>query len=382
MNIPDKIKALDWQPNGDAKAIYDEFLTNPDYTSKELLEKLLICLVYEEQYSDAIALAKNLIKLHIASFHTFLFYGIASDMQSDRHFAIWAYNEILDNNMLPNHMQSPTYSQFNIYGADREFIEFLINHSYTPENITNYIFREPFERIFHKERLLRVTSHFNVYYFPNSTAEKEIELFCTQREDAYKKIAEFMQFNKNIEIDIYLYEDSETKTAETGHTGAGWAYGSVIIEVYNAQQKVNPIHELVHIIAGVQHGYSVSAFSEGLAVYLCNLLNDNSMDDVVNGRYSDKVKQFYLDTQLFSLADLMTFQIGSVVSRPRISYPQAAAFVEYSISILGIKRFFELYSALKNDYTADGIEANILELEMAYGKKISDIEKCWIESIT
>lgn|GEM_PF-1887812 len=378
MSVWDSISRLSWQSSGEAKAIYDEFIKAPDYSPQAPLEKLLICLVYERQYAAAVSLSKGIITTHETSFHGWLFLGVASDMLYDRTAAVEAYNAILNRKLL-SPMQSYAYSQLGIHGAGTDFIRFLIEHSY--EKVGAYTFRNPFEHVFRNERMLRATPHYTIFYFPNSTAEREIESICTEREMVYEKVVELLKFDKEITIDLYFYEDGKTKAAETGHTGAGWAYGNAIVEIYNAHEKINPFHELVHIIAHAKYGHSVSAFSEGLAVYACNQFDAAGYEDGINDEYVSKVRHFYSSGQLFGLVDLLGLQIGSVESRPGVSYPQAAAFVHYAIDVLGKGAFFELYAALQADYTEFGVIENVAKIEQAFGSGIADIEAGWSKFI-
>jgi len=377
MTILDRIDNLDWHSTGEAKCIFSEFIVMPDYSSQRRVEKLLMCLVYEKCYDEAVLLAEDIIKHDISGYNSYLFLGIALDLKGKRKKAVWAYNEILSQGLLPKGRKSIQYDQFGIYGLDTEFIEYLRDNSYTTENIAMYKFKRPFERLFHKERIIRRTQHFNIYYFAGSTAENNIDLICEQRETAFIKIAKYMGFDNDIKVDLYLYEDSETKTAETGHTGNGWAYGTVIVELYNDKQRVNPIHELVHIIAGAMYGNSMSVFSEGLAVFLVNKLSDSHSNNAVND-ISDRIRTLKVNDELFPIKDLLSLEIGTMESKPKISYLQAASFVKHTIDTLGKNKFFELYSSLKWDYTVKGISMNIAHIQNAFGKNIYDIENEWL----
>jgi len=225
------------------------------------------------------------------------------------------------------------------------------------------------------------TPHFNIYYYQGGVAEKEIDTIKTQREVAYEKIAEYLGFTEDLKMDLYLFEDENTKAEVTGYIGAGLAYGKCMAEVYNAQCKLNPYHELVHIIAGYMYGDSVSAMAEGLAVYLTNNLNDMqvcSYDmDEVNGAYDEKVREFKQSGELFALKDLLSLSIGTEESKPDISYRQAASLVEFTIKAIGKHNFFNLYASLSSADINDAIE----KIETAYKQKIEDIEKQWLEYV-
>ncbi|MCL2373127.1 MAG: tetratricopeptide repeat protein, partial [Defluviitaleaceae bacterium] len=288
MNIYNQIDALSWCPKDEAKSIYNTFATAPDYSMPCKVEKLLLCLVYEGCFDDAITLAEGIIAHYASSYTAYLFLGVACDLKGERARAIEAYKQLLTKELIPD---KPTYyDQFGIYGLDEDFVHFLIETPFSMDNVNSFTFRLPFEKLFRRERVVRHTQHFSIYYEENSTAAKDIDAICEAREAAYEQVAKYFDFTQDITVDLYLYEDSDTKTAETGHTGAGWAFGKVMVEIYNDKQKMNPVHELVHVIAGLLYGKSVSAFSEGLAVFLVNALGYTQVGDAVNGDYKHQVR--------------------------------------------------------------------------------------------
>ena len=371
---------MSWRPSGEAQSIYYEFVNDPDYSKTDYVDKLIICLVYEKQYASAIALSKASLDIFNdeKALIPYLFSAIAWDMKGDRAQAIRAYNEILKFDIIPSY----SMDQFGIEYTCREFIEYLRDNSYTPENVEKFDFppkKETFEHKLWRELPVVKTPHFNIYCYPGSTAEKEMAIIKAQREDTYRKIAEFLGLCEDLTIDLYFFEDGETKRKVTGHTGAGWAYGTSMVEVYNEQTKVNPYHELVHVVMDYLYGPSVSAFSEGFAVYLCNLFNDMPSSDKINDGYGEKIKDYHRNGELFTLTDLLSFEIGHTESKPLISYPQAASFIEYAISKLTKVGFISLYASLHEDYSPDGIAGNIAKIEGAFECGIYDIEKEWLE---
>ena len=235
----------------------------------------------------------------------------------------------------------------------------------------------PFKQKLQAEYLFSKTPHFNFYYAPGSTAENEFELIKSQREEAYKKISDFLAFDGDLQINFYLFEDAETKKAITGHTGMGWAFGNSIVEIYNKQAKLDPFHELVHIIAANTYGYTAALFNEGLAVYLSVLLNDTAVSDDLSEPYADKVKKFYESGELFSLKELLSFSdIGPDKTRPLVSYRQSASFVDFAIERLGKRSFFDLYTSLDNGNLS--LECNAGKIEATFGLKFDEVEKEWL----
>jgi hypothetical protein len=232
-----------------------------------------------------------------------------------------------------------------------------------------------FEVILQGELPFVETEHFSVYYYPDSTAYKEIDLIKTQREESYRKIVDYLQFTEDLRINLYLFENEDTKKRIIGYEGAGWACKTTIAEVYNEQCKLNPYHELVHIITCCMYGDKISAASEGLAVYLSNLLNNVHTVDNINASYKEKVREMWRNSELFSLRKLLSLNIGTEESKPHISYPQSASFIEFQIKKLGKNGCISLYDSL-ND--GEELEVTIDKVERAFGQKLEVIEKEWI----
>ena len=228
---------------------------------------------------------------------------------------------------------------------------------------------------------VKKTEHFNIYYYPNSFAEKELEHIAIQREKAYEDILLFFNVTTDIGIDLYLFNDAETKEAETGHRGVGWAFDNVMAEIYNETTKCHPYHELVHVITDKIFGTTVSFFSEGLAVYISNYLMNQDFGDYINYNIHDKVLASYRKNELFSLRDMFSLQIGESVSKPKISYPQAGSIIGYLYRHLGKERFLQLYKELNPDYTEKGINENIQIFEKYCNMTIGQANKEWLNIV-
>ena len=239
----------------------------------------------------------------------------------------------------------------------------------------------PFEIKLSKTLPLYKTKHFNIYYYPNSYAEKQIEAIAVQREKAYSDIALFLNTHIEMNMDLYLFNDAETKESETNHIGNGWAFANVMVEIYNETTKCHPYHELVHIFAIELYGNAVSLFSEGLAVYISEYFCNYDFGDYVNFNTHEKVKKFYETNRLFTLKEMFAFQIGTSISKPKISYPQAASIIKYIYGVLGNDKFYCLYKTLNADYPDEGIEKNIFEFEKCMGKPVEQVYDDWLTTI-
>lgn len=254
--------------------------------------------------------------------------------------------------------------------------------------IENVVLLESFDRIENKypfevklPKILpnKKTEHFNIYYYTDSLAEKEINCISAQREKAYEDLSNYLNTDPNLTVDLYLFDHAATKEEETNHTGEGWAFDTVMVELYTETSKCHPYHELVHVFADAIYGTTVSFFSEGLAVFLSNHLFNQDLKDDINSQIQEKVKCFYHQKELFTLQEMFALQIGEKISKPKISYPEAGSIIKYLYSYLGVDRFFELYSSLKPDYTDEGIQSNICTFEKYCGASMNHINSEWLD---
>ena len=230
---------------------------------------------------------------------------------------------------------------------------------------------------------VRKTEHFNIYYYPDSVAEKEINHITAQREKAYEDISAFLNAAVNTNIDLYLFDDAVIKETETGHRrdGAGWAFDNIIVEIYNENVKCHPYHELAHIIATDVLGYTVSFLCEGLAVYLSDHFLNTDFGDQVNYNIHEKIARYYAENELFSLREMFSLQIGASGSRNLVSYPQAGVIFEYLLNSYGKEKVFDLYKSLYSDFSSEGTAANIREFEKICGKTVEQVNKDWLNTI-
>src|SRR6185369_11438722 len=114
-------------------------------------------------------------------------------------------------------------------------------------------------------------------------------------------------------IRLVFYPDAETKRKEIGHAGAGYAFSNNIVEVYNEKTKLDPFHELAHILAG-KLGDPHAMFNEGFAVYISEKLGSDALRYLGSaGKTIDAVTgEHFKEEKLFKLEDLLGFtEIGS-----------------------------------------------------------------------
>jgi len=235
-----------------------------------------------------------------------------------------------------------------------------------------------------QERLLpnmqkRVTEHFDIYYFKDSTAEKEIAQIAEQKEKGFDEICRFLETKSNVRIRMILFEDGETKRMTTGHQGAGWAYGNTIVEVYNEDQKLDPYHETTHVLMR-PFGSPPAIFNEGFAVYMSERLGAHALDDLGGGKSSlyQRVKELKSKNEWIPLQELLTYtDIGPEWSRPPISYAEAGAFVKFLIERYGKSKFLQAYKTVKNSSDKSVQQQNKRAIEQIYDKSLQQLEKEW-----
>ena len=235
-----------------------------------------------------------------------------------------------------------------------------------------------------QERLLptmkaRRSAHLDIFYGSGSTAEKEIETIVAQRERGFALISEFLGVTGRERLRLVFFEDGRTKQYETGHQGMGWAFGNTMVEVYNAEEKLDPFHEMVHILAG-PIGDPPAAFKEGLAVFLSERLGAQALAHLGGGRLTigQRVSQIRQAGPWIGLEELLTYpDIGPDESRPEISYPEAASFVEFLIRQYGKDKFLEAYRTLKSPASKDDVERNARKLAGIFGRTVRQLEADW-----
>lgn len=225
------------------------------------------------------------------------------------------------------------------------------------------------------------TKHFDIYYFRDSTAEKEIEQIGADKERGFNEICQFLGITSKVHIRLVLFEDGQRKHWETGHQGNGWAFGNTIVEVYNEKTKLDPYHETVHILMR-PFGNPPALFNEGFAVYMSERLGASSLKYLSGGEFKiyERVKELKAKNELWELRELIGFtEIGSMKTRPPVAYPQAASFVKFLIETYGKDKFFEAYKTLENGRDS---EQNIERLERICNRSFPELEREWAAVIS
>jgi len=225
----------------------------------------------------------------------------------------------------------------------------------------------------------RGTEHFDIYYFKDSTAEREIDQIAEQKDKGFREICRFLDRDSDIRIRMVLFEDGQTKHAETGHQGMGWAYGSTIVEVHNEQERLDPYHETTHVLMR-PFGSPPALFNEGFAVYMSERLGAHALEDLSGGLATiyERVRELKRKGEWIELEELITYtEIGSRESRPPVAYAEAASFVKFLIDKYGKDKFLQTYKNLRNSDDKTVQRKNIKALQQIYGKSLSELETEW-----
>jgi hypothetical protein len=228
------------------------------------------------------------------------------------------------------------------------------------------------------------TQHFDIHYYKNSTAERELSSLAQTRERGYAQVVEFLGLSKlssDRKIMLFLFEDMKTKFLDTGTTGQGFANGEDTIgEVYNKKLRLDPYHETTHILMG-PYGNPPAILNEGIAVYMSERLGGvpalqylGGMDQTLCARVCD----FKQKGEWINLKELLSYtNIGSQGSRTALAYTEAGAFVKFLIETFGKDRFLDAFKELKNPEDPKIDHQNQEELERIYGCSMQKLEGDW-----
>ena len=225
----------------------------------------------------------------------------------------------------------------------------------------------------------RATKHFDIYCFKDSTAEKEIDKIAEQRDRGFDEICRFLGKDSDVRLRMILFEDAATKYSHTGHTGAGWATGNMVVEIYNEKQKLDPYHETAHILMR-PYGSPPALFNEGFATYISERLGSHALAAMSGGESSiyDRVRKLNAKGELIELEELLTYtEIGSRETNPPVAYPEAASFVKFLIDTHGKDRFLEAYRTLRNSGDESAQRQNVEALRGIYGKSLDELKNEW-----
>lgn len=147
------------------------------------------------------------------------------------------------------------------------------------------------------------------------------------------------------------------------------------MEVFNEKERVDPFHELAHIVAGTV-GNPPALFNEGLATYMQEGHKWHGYD------IDAWSKAFLNEKMLWPVSLLFTFQeIGSDGTKPPIAYPQAASIVKFLIGRYGFDKFLAAYKQLKNGAEESVSRENSQIFASIFGITVEQAETLWLEKL-
>jgi hypothetical protein len=227
----------------------------------------------------------------------------------------------------------------------------------------------------------RDASHLVIYCPKDTEAAAHLDAVAAQREEAFQRISAMLHVTYPEPIHMVFYADPETKTKETGSTGAGESRGNNVIEVYG---QVDPYHELTHVLAS-RLGDPPAMFNEGLAVYVAEQMGADALKSLGSpGKKVDEAVKAHRDQgQFIAIDKLFTYtDIGPEGTEPVISYPEAASFVKFLISKYGLEKFRQSYGSLQNADDAAVVQKNKEAFRAIYRKFPGDLQAEWLDGLT
>jgi hypothetical protein len=229
----------------------------------------------------------------------------------------------------------------------------------------------------------RATPHFDIFYVGASTAAKHMDAIVRQREDGYRTISEFLGTQSEPHIRLIFFEDADSKWGWTFHNGAGLAYDTTIVEVYNDAVQLDPFHEVAHILANPL-GTPPAVLDEGFAVHMSELLGSAPVKSFGGGDSStyERARQLRQEGRWIPLAELLTYtEIGSTRSQPGVAYPEAGAFVKFLVDTYGKEKFLAAFKELRASDDASVRQQNVSALERICGKPLADLDRQWLTAM-
>lgn len=229
------------------------------------------------------------------------------------------------------------------------------------------------------------TQHFEIHYYKNSTAERELSSVAQTREKGYAQIVESLGLSglpSDKKITLFLFQDMKTKFLDTRHIGLGFASGDIIGEVYNEKQRLDPYHEPTHILMR-PYGNPPAILNEGVAVYMSERLGAPALRYLGGGDQTiyARVRDFKQKGEWIGLKELLSFtNIGSQGSRTALAYTEAGAFVKFLIETFGKEKFLDAFKKLKNSEDPNIRRLNQEELERIYRSTLQKLEEDWERS--
>lgn len=193
-----------------------------------------------------------------------------------------------------------------------------------------------------KELKQKETEHYIFNYFPNSLAEKDIEIIAQNQEKCYAFITQLLKVKMDEKIKYFLCQTSEQVGQIYGDNEPCNGFNDMpdkIYAVYNEQVKCVGFHEDAHIISYQVHRPTSNAIREGLAMFF-----DSAWWGIANKMWT----QYYFKHNCPHISELIINQ--NFHNYPDyITYPIMGAFTEFLIEFYGIDKYLQFYNNCENN---------------------------------
>jgi hypothetical protein len=216
-----------------------------------------------------------------------------------------------------------------------------------------------------------------IYAWRGSLAEQRLDTIAAERLHAVAAVSEMLAVDPPDRIRLVFYPDEATKFAHTEHQGVGLAMGTTLVEVYNADVRLDPYHELAHVVAQAA-GDPPAALNEGFAVYAAEELGGDALRFLgAPGVSSDTLVCRARGTPRFvPLEELLALgEIGSREERSLMEYGEAASFVRYLVDRGGMETFRRAYGTLSSGASWS---ENVAALQGLYGATLQELKRAWL----
>ena len=196
------------------------------------------------------------------------------------------------------------------------------------------------------------TTHYILQYFPNSVAERDIEVIKETQEKSFEKIINFLSIEKpNKKIEYYFYPDKETKIKLMGDGGYVQAIFKdfTIHSLYTDEHKPIGEHEDTHLLS-LPLGLATGFFVEGLAECL-------SWDRVVMGKTKEEWLREGVD-KILPIEKIVTHKDWMNTPNDNFMYYYSFAgfFVKKLIEEFGINLFKDFYKEINRDMEFEDLD--------------------------
>jgi hypothetical protein len=219
----------------------------------------------------------------------------------------------------------------------------------------------------------------DAYAEPQSLAAASLPQILAERELAIDRLEALFDVRLDRRLALVFFATEESKLKATGHQGWGWALNDIIVEVHNAQIRLEPYHELSHIVSA-RLGSPPALFDEGAAVYVTERFGGDPMSEFDHpGMSIDTVVALNIDAGHYvPMRDVFAFsEIGSPKTQGTLTYPQAGSFVSFLVSQFGEAAFRSAFRRLRSSDDPAQIVENARTFREIFGVTIEDAEKDW-----